>query len=59
MVKNKLHNNPLDYRELLKELIRGSLNKASIKKNKNIIDIGIGTTSSTLAPVDSEGTVLS
>ncbi len=56
--KNQFRHHPLDYMESLEEAIKGAINKSPANITENIIGIGIDTTGSTPAPVDSEGTVL-
>jgi L-ribulokinase len=56
--KKQFRHHPLDYIESLEEAIRGGIDKSPSGINENIIGIGIDTTGSTPAPVDSEGTVL-
>jgi len=56
--KNQFRHHPLDYMESLEEAIKGAINKSPANIPENIIGIGIDTTGSTPAPVDSEGTVL-
>lgn len=56
--KNQFRHHPLDYMESLKEAVNGAINKSPANIPENIIGIGIDTTGSTPAPVDSEGTVL-
>ena len=50
---------PLDYLETLTYSIKTSLIKLSDRVKRNISGIGVGTTGSTLAPVDKNGVVLS
>jgi len=57
--KNRFRHHPLDYIESLKESIIEALRGKPKETSKNIIGIGIDTTGSTPAPVDSEGKVLS
>ncbi len=56
--KNQFRHHPLDYIESLEEAIKGALKKSPENIANNIIGIGIDTTGSTPAPVDSKGTVL-
>ena len=56
--KNQFRHHPLDYIESLEEAIKGALKKSPENIASNIIGIGIDTTGSTPAPVDSKGTVL-
>jgi len=56
--KNQFRHHPLDYMESLEEAIKGAINKSPAETAENIIGIGIDTTGSTPAPVDSEGTIL-
>ncbi len=56
--KNQFRHHPLDYMESLEEAIKGAINKSPANIPESIIGIGIDTTGSTPAPVDSEGTVL-
>ena len=56
--KNQFRHHPLDYIESLEEAIKGALDKSPENIANNIIGIGIDTTGSTPAPVDSKGTVL-
>ncbi len=56
--KSLFRHHPLDYIESLEEVIIGTLKPMPKNYINNIIGIGIDTTGSTPAPVDSDGTVL-
>ena len=56
--KNQFRHHPLDYMESLEEAVKGAINESPANIPENIIGIGIDTTGSTPAPVDSEGAVL-
>lgn len=55
--KNQFRHHPLDYIESLEDAVRGVLD--SVPDGKKVVGIGIDTTGSTPAPVDSQGRILS
>jgi len=56
--KNQFRHHPQDYKESLVEAVVEAVKRAPKGTSKNIIGVGIDTTGSTPAPVDSLGTVL-
>jgi len=56
--KNMYRHHPLDYIDSMQEAVNACLNEVSDVIKQDIIGIGVDTTGSTPAPVDSDGNVL-
>jgi L-ribulokinase len=56
--KNQFRHHPADYKESMTEAVKGAINVSPENTAENIIGIGVDTTGSTPAPVDSEGKIL-